>query len=157
MRNVIPLMVLAATLAACATGPTLTTDERLALYREHAGEPTGSFRLDRTLGSQNWTPLGDQALAVWSSANRGHLLELRSRCSGLGPAARISITKSMGDDGARLDSVVVSSAAGSMARSCRIETIRPIDGTALREAKRELRDAEYIDRSAAPPEETPSP
>jgi len=155
MRNVIPVLVLAATLAACATGPTLTTDERLALYREHAGAPTGSFRLERMPGMQNWTPLGDQALAVWSSANRGHLLELRSRCSGLGPAARIQITNSMGVVGARLDSVVVSSAAGAMPRSCRIETIRPIDGTALREAKRELRDAQYIDRSEAPPEEVP--
>lgn len=156
MRKAIPALVLVATLAACATGPTLTTEERLALYREHAGAPTGSFRLERMPGMQNWTPLGDQALAVWSSANRGHLLELRSRCSGLSPAARISITNSMGVVGARLDSVVVSPAAGAMARSCRIETIRPIDGTALREAKRELREAQYIDRSEAPPEETPS-
>jgi hypothetical protein len=158
MKRVLFVLTLAGGLCACSHGPTLSTEDRLALYREHAGAPVNSFRLDRTMGTTNWTPLGDQAVAVWQSANRGFLLELRSRCNGLGPAGRIQITNSMGQVTARLDRVVPGSAMGSamgssVGPSCRIESIRPIDGSALREAKRELREAEYIEQSAAPPEE----
>src|SRR5688572_15343935 len=92
MKPVLFVLMLAAGLGACSHGPTLSTEDRLALYREHAGAPVGSFRLDRMPGIQNWTPLGDQALAVWQSSNRGFLLELRSRCNNLGPASRINIT-----------------------------------------------------------------
>src|SRR5688572_2225373 len=99
-------LMLACGLCACSHGPTLSTEDRLALYREHAGAPVNSFRLDRTMGTTNWTPLGDQAVAVWQSTNRGFLLELRTRCNGLGPAGRISITNSMGQVTARLDRVV---------------------------------------------------
>jgi hypothetical protein len=153
MKPVLFIFTLAGGLCACSHGPTLSTEDRLALYREHAGAPVNSFRLDRTPGIQNWTPLGDQAVAVWQSSNRGFLLELRNRCSGLGPASRISITNSLSQVATRLDSVVPRSATGSaVGMACRIETIRPIDGSALREAKRELREAEYIYRSAAPTE-----
>src|SRR5690242_1159541 len=84
-------MLAAVALAACSHGPTLTTQERLDLYRAHAGAPVMSFRLDRMTGMQQWTPLGDQALAVWSSASRGHLLELRNRCPSMLSAGGISI------------------------------------------------------------------
>ena len=162
MRRALPLLIAVAMLAGCSTGPTLTTPQRLELYRQHAGPPVLSFRLDRITGVQNWTPLGDQALAVWSSANRGHLLELRNRCSGLLMTPRISITNSLGQVTARMDGVVPRSpGAATVSRSsCRINTIRPIDGRALRDAKRELREAEIIDRSEAPPAddtETPTP
>ena len=151
-----PLLLLAlAVIAACSHGPTLTTQERLDLYRQHSGAPVLSFRLERMTGTQQWTPLGDQALAVWSSANRGHLLELRNRCPGMLSAGGIAITNSLGQVTARMDSVVPRR-VGASGLSCRIDTIRPIDGRALREAKRELRDAQIIDRSQAPPEaETP--
>ena len=153
-----PLLLLAlAVIAACSHGPTLTRQERLDLYRQHSGTPVLSFRLERMTGTQQWTPLGDQALAVWSSANRGHLLELRNRCPGMLSAGGIAITNSLGQVTARMDSVVPRR-VGASGLSCRIDTIRPIDGRALREAKRELRDAQIIDRSQAPPEaETPQP
>ena len=143
---VLPLV--AAALAACATGPTLTTQERLDLYRAHAGAPVMSFRLDRMTGTQQWTPLGDQALAVWSSANRGHLIELRSRCPSMLSAGGISLTNSLGNV-TRMDAVVPRT-AGGMRNTCRIDTIRPIDGSALRDAKRELREAQLVDRSTVP-------
>src|SRR5688572_30485686 len=155
MKTVLFVLTLAGGLSACTHGPTLSTEDRLALYREHAGAPVNSFRLERAMGTTNWTPLGDQALAVWQGSNRGVLLEMRNRCSGLGPASRISITNSAGHVSARLDSVVLRGTGMNI--SCRIETIRPIDGSALRDAKRELREAEYIERSAAPPEEAPAP
>jgi len=156
MKALLFVLMLAG-VSACSHGPTLSTEDRLSLYREHAGDSVGSFRLDRAPGMQNWTPLGDQAVAVWQTANRGFLLELRTRCSGLGTASRISITNSLGVVTTRLDSVVPRTAAGStVGMSCRIDVIRPIDGSALRDAKRELREAEYVDRSTAPPE-APAP
>jgi hypothetical protein len=149
--------MLAVALAACSTAPTLTTQERLDLYRAHSGAPVMSFRLDRMTGMQQWTPLGDQALAVWSSGNRGHLLELRNRCPGMLSAGGISITNSLGNVTARMDSVVPRM-VGASNRGCRIDSIRPIDGRALRDAKREIRDAQIVDRSTAPPdEENPQP
>lgn len=156
MRYLRPvLLVLAGTMAAgCATSPTLTTQERLALYREHAGPPVMSFRLERVVGTHNWTPLGDQAVVVWSSASRGHLLEMRTRCSGMAMASRIAITNRMGQVTARVDSVVPRTATGLVpvgSGTCRIDTIRPLDGRTLRDAKRELREANYIEQSEAPP------
>jgi hypothetical protein len=148
------LPLFAAVIAACSTGPTLSTQDRLALYRQHAGAPVMSFRLERMTGTQQWTPLGDQALAVWSSANRGHLIELRNRCPAMMSAGGISITNSLGQVTARMDSVVPRSPAASRL-SCRIDTIRPIDGRSLRDAKRELREAQIVDRSTAPPEPGP--
>ena len=147
---------LALALAACATGPALTTQERLDLYRAHAGAPVMSSRLERATGMQQWTPLGDQALAVWSSANRGHLIELRSRCPGMLSAGGVSITNSLGNV-TRLDSVVPRM-AGASNRGCRIDTIRPIDGASLRDAKREIREAQLVDRSTVPADdESPQP
>lgn len=153
-------LALAGVLGACTHSPTLSQSERLALYRAHAGAPVMSFRLERNRGMQSWTPLGDQALAVWSSPNRGHLLELRTRCPGMLSGQRISITNSMGQV-TRLDSVVPRQPGPATAPrlGCRIESIRPLDGRALREAKRELREAELIDRSEVPAssdETTPS-
>lgn len=156
MHHKVPvLLVLAGTLAAgCATSPGLTQQDRLALYREHAGAPVMTFRLERIIGTHNWTPLGDQAVVVWTSATRGHLLEMRTRCSGLAMASRISITNRMGLVTARLDSVLPRTATGPIpvgTASCRIDTIRPLDGRTIRDAKRELREADYIEQDQAPP------
>ncbi len=156
MRYKLPaLLMLAGTIAAgCASSPTMSTQERLAFYREHAGPPVMSFRLERIVGTQNWTPLGDQALVLWSTASRGHLIEMRTRCSGMSMASRIAITNRMGQVTARIDSVLPRTATGfvqSGSGTCRIDTIRPIDARTLRDARRELREAEYIEQSAAPP------
>lgn len=135
-------------LSACAT-TRLTPAERFALYQTHAGEPVSSFRLTRNF---SWTPLGDQALAVWTGVNQGHLLEMRSRCSGLGFASNITITNSMGQVSARFDSVIPRTGAGpsqqTQTQQCRIWSIRPLDTAALNDAKRELREAQAIEREA---------
>lgn len=135
-------------------GPALSTEDRLALYRENAGDPVASFTLART-GMRQWTPLDDQTLAVWETANRGHLIELRQRCPRMFSSPRLSFTNSMGMVTARMDSVVTRTPGGSVAgtNACRIETIRPLDGSAIREAQRELREYDAIERSEAPPEE----
>jgi len=133
-------------LAGCTTAPTLSREERTALYFRHAGDPIPSFRLDRFVRRTDWTPLNDQALVVWNSHSRGHLLEFRSRCPGLSFAQNISITNSFGTVNARFDSVIPRSAAGTPGSSCRITRIRPLDGRGIREERREIREGEYVDR-----------
>jgi hypothetical protein len=148
MRPLLCLSVLAGLLAGCAHTATMTQDQRLALYQQHAGAPVPSMQLNRVVRRSDWTPLGDQALALWTSQSRGHLLEFRSRCSGLSTAQSISITNQFGTVSARFDSVILRSpgALSSVAPGCRISRIRPIDGQALREAKREIREAQFTDR-----------
>lgn len=144
-----PLAVLTTLLAgACAhPGPTLTSAEQLELYRAHAGAPVASFSINRVAGVNRWTPLGDQALAIWNTPSRGYLLEFRSRCSGLAIASSITISNSLGMVNPRLDSVQPRAANGSaISQPCRISSARPLDGRALSEAKRELREASVIER-----------
>lgn len=136
------------TVAGCAHRAPLSADDRLALYRRHAGGPVSSFELTRFVRQSDWTPLGEQTLAVWSNPVRGHLLELRSRCAGLGAAHTVSITNAFGTVRARFDSVVPRSADGSAGGACRILRIRPLDGRSLRDEQREMRRADYVERAA---------
>ena len=85
MKKLLALLFAAVALTACSTAPRMSNADRLALYQSHAGEPVSSFRLDRNF---TWTSLGDDALAVWNGSSRGHLLEFRSRCTGLGKTFR---------------------------------------------------------------------
>ena len=153
MRKALPSMFLVATLAACSHGPTMSAEDRVALYRQHAGEPVASITLPGT-GMRQWTPLDDQVLAVWATPTTGHLIELRNPCPRMSGSPRLAFTNSMGTVTAGMDSVVTRGATGSVAgvNACRIETIRPLDGNAIREAKREMREYEAIERSEAPPE-----
>lgn len=135
---------------ACAhSGPTLSSAERLELYRAHAGPSVPSFRIDRIDGAMRWTPLGDRALAVWNNSAQGYLLEFRAPCSGLSFAGSINISHSQGLVNVRMDSVQARAANGSaISQPCRITSARPIDGRALNDAKRELREASVVDRPA---------
>ena len=65
-KSAIARLALAAALTAtvltgCATDAGLREEQRLALYREHAGAPVSSFQYFGRLNG--WTPLGDRALA----------------------------------------------------------------------------------------------
>ena len=149
MKHLIPLTLLAATLlAGCATG-NLSTAERLALYRAHAGEPVKDFRY---LGHLNgWTPVGDSALAVWTKPNEAYLLEFAGRCQDLEYAAAISITQFANRVNARFDDVLpVGPGTSSIKIPCRIDTIRPLDVKALRASEKELREASAVERQAKP-------
>lgn len=132
-------------LASCATssGPALTTQQRLDIYRANS-TPVGSFRIDNRTGRPSrWTPLGDQALTIWAWSNQPYLLELRHRCSGLNTASSISISNSMGTVMPGMDSVQPLSAGGRQATtpSCRIATARRINQGAANQAQRDLREA----------------
>jgi len=162
MRGVICLTLLAGVLAGCASTTPMSNADRLALYQRHAGAPVPSLVLNRTVRRTDWTPLGDQALALWNTQSRGHLLEFRGRCAGLSTAQSITITNSFGTVNARFDSVIVRTpgTANSVAPGCRISRIRPLDGNSLRDEKREMREAQFADRPAGvvpePEDDTPA-
>lgn len=154
MRSLLMSLFAVAALGACASSPTMSPPERLRLYVQHAGDPVPSFQLTRFVRHTQWTPLGDRALAVWTSQSRGHLLELRNRCSGLSFAHTVQITNSFGTVSARWDSVIPRTASVAMPQSCRIIRIRPLDGRGLRDARREMRNTLYGDRPADVVEDT---
>jgi hypothetical protein len=139
---------LALILAGCASsGPSLTTEERLQLYRANS-TPVGSFRIDDRGGRvTQWTALGDQALTVWGISSQVYLLELRNRCSGLSFATSISISNSFGTVTPGFDTVQPLS-AGRVATSptCRIATARRINNRSLQEAKQDMREATLVER-----------
>lgn len=134
--------------AGCATNG-LTDAQELALYRAHAGEPVKSFTF---FGSLNgWAPLGDSALAVWTRPGQAFLLELPGRCIDLDTAPAITVTSQGSRVYARFDDVLVLGGLHNTFRMpCRIDTIRPLDVKALRQAQKQLREAKAADRSAAP-------
>ena len=146
MKRPIPLAVLTATLlAGCATGPKLSTTEKLALYRDHAGEPVKDFRYFGTLNG--WSPLGDGALAVWTKPREAYLLELSGRCPDLEYAMAIHITQFGNRVSARFDDVLpLGAGTSSIKIPCRIQTIRPLDVKALRASEKELREASAVER-----------
>lgn len=131
------LMVVAAALAmgGCATNR-LSDADRLEIYRAHAGEPVQSFRYFTAL--EGWTPLGDEALAVWARPNDVYLLELSGSCPGLDFASAINVTSQMGTVYARFDKVVVLD-RNAPAIPCQIREIRPVDIKAIRHAESDRR------------------
>lgn len=139
MKKLLVTLLAAALLAGCATAGKLTSDERLALYRAHAGAPVKDFQY---FGSLNgWTELGDSALAVWTRPNEAWLLDLSGPCMDLSYAPAISVTNMMGRVSARFDKVIVRGTGPGPHFPCRIESIRPLDVKALRSSEKELREA----------------
>ena len=133
----IPSLLLAMAATACAsTG--MGQSEKLATYRAHAGEPVSSFRY---FGSINgWTPLGDRAIAVWTRPSEAWLLELSGPCPDIQSAPMITVTHQFNRVSARFDEVVPQGGAATMRIPCRIDTIRPLDVKAIRQAEKTARD-----------------
>lgn len=147
-------LALLATLAVagCATDARLRDSERRALYLQHAGAPMPSFRY---FGSINgWTPLGDDALAVWTRPGEAVLLTLNGPCPDLEFATGIALTSQFRTVYAKFDRVVPITPTGptSMVIPCPIREIRPLDVEALRDAQRGMRtDVREAPRDAAAP------
>lgn len=146
MKRSLLVAALAASLAACAsTRQPQAVDRELDLYRAHAGEPVHSFRYFGRLNG--WTPLGNTALAVWTRPSEAYLLEVFGPCGDLDFAPAISVSNQMSRVSARFDSVTaLGGGVGPIQVPCRIETIRPLDVKALKEAQRELREAKLVER-----------
>lgn len=138
------LLALGVALGGCVSN--LSSGEKLAIYQAHAGAPVKDFRY---FSSISWTPLGDQALAVWTKPNEAWLLDLTGRCIDLDYAPAISLSNMFGRVSAKFDSVRVIGGANSHFRiPCRIDTIRPLDVKALKAAEKELREAKIVEREA---------
>ena len=150
MKPLLPFALLAAAaLSGCATDGKQTDAEKLAFYRDHAGEPVKDFQYFGRLSG--WTPLGDGALAVWTRPSEGYLLELTGPCQDLDYAMAISITQFGSRVSARFDDVVPQGAGTSSIKiPCRIETIRPLDVKALRASEKEMREAALEERKSSP-------
>jgi hypothetical protein len=150
MKPAIPrlglLLGAAVAVAACSSYPKQTDAERLAMYRAHAGQPVRDFQI---LGSSlvGWAPLGDSALAVWTRPNQAYLLDLFGPCLDLDYAPAISLSNMMGRVSARFDSVYVHGGMRNPTRMpCRIDAIRPLDVKALKQAEKDLREADPVER-----------
>jgi len=150
MKPLLPFALLAAAaLSGCATDGKQTDAEKLAFYRDHAGEPVKDFQYFGRLNG--WTPLGDGALAVWTRPSEGYLLELTGPCQDLDYAMSISVTQFGNRVSARFDDVVpLGAGTSSIKIPCRIETIRPLDVKALRASEKEMREAALEERKSSP-------
>ena len=148
MKRLMLGLIAGLVLAGCASTPNQSDAEKLALYQSHAGEPVSGFQY---FGSINgWTPLGDNALVVWTRPSQAYLLELFGPCMDLDYAMAISLSNQMSRVSARFDNVYVHGGGSSTMRMpCRIETIRPLDVKALRQTQKELREAKVVEREAA--------
>lgn len=146
MKPLIAILAVATIMAGCASTRLSDTD-RLALYRANAGEPVRDFHY---FGSINgWSPLGDEALTVWTRPNQGYLLELTGPCPDLEFASAISISNLMGRVSARFDKVTVHGGSSRTYFPCRIREIRPLHVKALKQAERELRQVNAVKREGS--------
>jgi len=144
MKRALFLALLAAVLAGCASNR-INDDERLALYRAHAGAPVRDFQY---FGSLNgWSNLGNTALAVWTKPGTAYLLELAGPCNDLDYAPAISITNMMGRVSSKFDDVIVVGGPRTIRMPCRIDSIRPLDVKALRVSEQQLREARTEERA----------
>ena len=136
-RALLPMLFVASA-ASCASHPVQDDSAKLALYRSHAGEPVRSFHFFGRLDS--WTPLGNRAVAVWTRPREAWLLDLDGACNGLEFTPFIGLTSSAGTVNARFDRVLVRDGS-PMSLPCTIESIRPLDVKAIKQAERGEHDA----------------
>ena len=141
MRPAIILLCAAmvASAAGCASigsSPNQRDADKLALYSAHAGAPVNQFRYYGSISG--WTPLGDEAIAIWSRPNEAWLLDLAGPCQDLDYAQAITLSNTMGQVSARFDKVQVLGRS-SINIPCQIRQIRPLDVKAIKQAEREVR------------------
>jgi hypothetical protein len=127
----------------CASNPKVRDAERLALYRNHAGETVKGFQYYSRFS--DWTPLGDSAVAIWVGPGRAWLLDLDGPCSDLDFAHAIKLSSNNGRVSARFDTVQAVQ-RGLPSIPCRIKEIRPIDVKALRAEEKALRQTRKAGR-----------
>lgn len=137
----IPTILLAVGLAvastACATDLAQRDADKLALYNAHAGAPVDKFRY---FGSINgWTPLGREAIAVWTRPSEAYLLDLTGPCPDIEYTPAISITNTFGQVSVPFDKVIVRSRS-AVNIPCHIARIRPLDVKAIKQAERTARE-----------------
>ena len=138
-RSAILSILFVPMLAACATDSAQRDAAKLALYRAHAGAPVRSFHFFGRLDS--WTSLDARTVAVWTRPSEAWLLDLDGTCNGLEFTPFIGLTSSAGTVSARFDKVLVRDGSPMRNLPCIIETIRPLDVKAIKQAERGEHDA----------------
>ena len=135
MKSLIPLLVVALLLAACAT-TRMSDNQRLALYTSHAGEPVNKIRYVTPMG---WERIDGQHVVVNMRPRENWLLKLSGSCLDWGGGSPfLAISSPTGWLISKFDRIKVS---GSPV-TCRIEEIRPVEMQAVRAAEKQLRDQE---------------
>lgn len=133
--TLITLCVLVA--AGCASpgaGPRERELARLEEVEPHAGAPVQDFhfwRIDR------WEGLGPEALMLWTRPNEAWLIRVRLPCNGLEFAQTIALSSTHNRVYRAHDAVLFEH------QRCRIGEIRPVDGRALKQARRARHAAEH--------------
>ena len=147
-------LLVASTVAGCASNASLRDAERLALYRSHAGEPVDSIQY---FGSYNgWTPLGNGMMALWTRPNQAWLVEVFPPCADMDYADTIGIRNPGGRLSARFDRIYISN-NGLIPLDCTIKEIRPLDVKAIRIAEKDARAKRQVEEApGAPSSGTPS-
>jgi hypothetical protein len=131
------LVAFALLLGSCASTPE-GPSQKLLLYRAHAGPEVDSFRYLGRMDS--WESLGDDTIAVWTRPREAWLLELIGICNNLQYTTVIGLTSHTGQVRARFDKVLVRDPAGGNS-PCDIQSIRPLDVDAIRQAEKQQREA----------------
>ena len=78
MKKVLIALVALQLVAACASSPQMTREERIEWYRANAGEPVRSFFYSGHL--RGWTALDERSIALWTRSNEAFLIEFFPRC-----------------------------------------------------------------------------
>jgi hypothetical protein len=152
LKKLLIALIASQLVVACASSPQMTREERIEWYRANAGEPVRSFFYSGHL--RGWTALDERSIALWTRSNEAFLLEFFPRCPDLAFASTITVSHQIGRVNAGVDSVTVRRASGGIGGvRCRIETIRPIDTRVVKEAQRDLQDAELVARDPSEPDE----
>ena len=138
-QHLLAALVVTLASAGCASAGKLDDDEKLALYRAKALEPVKGFHYFGTLSG--WTPLGEEAVAVWTRPSEAYLLEVDGPCRDLDYAQAISLTQRSGMVYARFDKVIPRlGGSNPPVLPCQIREILPLDVKALRAAEKAARD-----------------
>jgi hypothetical protein len=138
LQIVLAAFVVMMAASGCVSGGGIPEDEKLALYRANARPPVPSFRYFGSLSG--WTPLGDQAVAIWTRPNEAYLLEVDGPCPDLDYAQAIGITSQAGMVYARFDRVIPRVGGGRAdPLPCHIRQILPLDVKALKAAEKDIR------------------
>ena len=135
MKSVILPLLLAGSLAACATTPRADGAESLALYLAHADAPVQQFHyFGRAMG---WQRVDGQHVLLDLKPRESWLLRVTPSCLDWGSGApTLGLTSRNGLVVARFDQVVVEGSP----MGCRIEEIRRVDMKAVRATRRALPD-----------------
>lgn len=126
------LLVAAALLTGCATGPKLN-------YTEYAGEPVKSFYMSNFDG---WSAVSKDQLVVWTGLNKAYLLKIEGYCPDLQFANAIAVT-STANTVDKFEKVLVGR------DRCLINEIRPLDVKQMKADRKIMREEQKQMRQAS--------